>query len=79
MSGLSAVYAVAADAPWLTAMRNGDGSLQVVASCQGVPGDAAGTILLTAAGRQPVHIPAQLEFGDERVYLPVVLRALRQP
>ena len=74
LQGLSASYAAVADAPWLTASRNPDGSLHVAASCQGVPGDAAGTILLTAIGRQPLRIPVQLEFGKERVYLPVVLR-----
>ncbi len=73
LPGLSASYAAVADAPWLTASRNPDGSLQVVASCQ-APGDAAGTILLTATGRQPLRIPVLLEFGKERLYLPTVLR-----
>jgi hypothetical protein len=68
-------YSVTTDAPWLTAAPNpdGNGSLRVAASCQGVPGDAAGAILLTATGRQPLRIAVLLEFGKERVYLPAVL------
>ena len=76
LQGLSASYAVVTDAPWLTASRNADGSLHVAASCQ-APGDAAGTILLTATERQPLRIEVQIEFGKARVYLPAVLRSQR--
>ncbi len=74
LQGLSAGYAAVADAAWLHAAPNSDGSLTVTATCAGVPGDAAGTILLTAAGHQPWRIAVPLEFGKARVYLPSLLR-----
>ncbi|MCW5860933.1 MAG: hypothetical protein KIS63_21745, partial [Caldilineales bacterium] len=74
LQGLSAGYAAVADAAWLHAAPNSDGSLTVTATCAGVPGDVAGTILLTAAGHQPWRIAVQLEFGKARVYLPSLLR-----
>jgi hypothetical protein len=77
LQGLSASYSAVADASWLQVSRNPDGSLQVSVTCQGVPGDAAGTILLTAPGHQPLRIPVQLEFGKVRLYLPITLRNAR--
>lgn len=74
LQGINATYTATTEAAWLHAAPNGDGSLAVTATCEGVPGDAPGTILLTAAGHQPWRIAVQLEFGKERVYLPVILR-----
>lgn len=71
LRGLSATYAATTDAAWLHAAPNPDGSLKVTATCD-VPGDAAGTILLTAPGHQPWRIAVQLKFGSERIELPLV-------
>jgi hypothetical protein len=76
--GASVPYSVTTDVPWLHATRQPNGDLEVRVSCSDVQASpAAGSILVTASGRQPLLIPATLAFYRGRIYLPVLMRNAR--
>ncbi len=71
-------YSVTTDAPWLHAVRQQNGNLQVSVTCANVVGDGvAGKIMLTARGRRPLRIEADLTVGIYRYYLPMLKRNAR--
>jgi len=68
-------YSTTTDAAWLHAVRLAGGNLHVSVSCADVGASPlAGSILLTADGRQPLVIPVMLQAGTDRIYLPMLTK-----